>query len=80
MIVEIVYRLETDAEPAILNLVLSVTETHDPYGTGNSPTQLEVEFVSCVASDGNDYEFTNLSNFDVTKIGKIACNKYRGYS
>lgn len=79
MIVQFTYPLDHEWNGVVdLHLILDVTETHDPYGTGDSPTQLEVEFVSCVASDGNDYDFTNLSNFDVTKISKIACDKYRG--
>lgn len=78
MIVQLDYILETDADPVILNLILDVTETCDPYGTGDSPTQLEVAIEKCTASDGGFYDFSIMHKYDVYKISKLACDKYRG--
>lgn len=80
MIVQFTYYLDHEWNGVVdLHLILDVTEARDPYGTGDSPTQLEVEFVSCVASDGNDYDFSTLHKYDVDKITELACDKHRGY-
>ncbi len=78
MIVHLDYILETDEELIILNLVLKVTETCDPYSTGDSPAQLNVELEKCTASDNGFYDFSIMHKYDVGKIIKLACNKYRG--
>lgn len=78
MIVQLDYILQTDADPVTLSLVLSVTEERDPYGTGDSPAQLDVELEKCTASDGGFYDFSIMHKYDVDKITELACDKYRG--
>lgn len=71
--------METDTENVGLHLILDVTVENDPFGTGDSPSQYYVNLISCVADNGEDYDFTNLSKYDVCQIEKFACEKVRGY-
>ena len=79
MIVNIDYRLNDEEQGVVmLDLTLDVTEENDPYGTGDSPAQLNVEFLTCVT--GNEpYDVYALHKYDVDKITKLACDKYREY-
>ena len=80
IIIQLDYRLNDEIYGVVmLDLLLMVTEEKDPYETGDSPTTLTVEFVSCIADNGRDYDFTNLHKHNVDKITKLACDKHRGY-
>lgn len=67
------YRLhKDDGSVAIVELLLKVTLELDPYGTGDSPAQYNVQFESCISDDSEQYDFTNLHKHDIAKIEKLA--------
>lgn len=71
-------------ERKTLEVQCIVEEELDPYGTGDSPAQLNVKCASIVDKEDNTGKQFDLLGDDrigyhAKRIERIACDKYRGY-
>jgi hypothetical protein len=55
-----------------------VTETHDGYGTGDSPTLYEVDIRAVIDLDGNHVPFSEIGDGYLSEFEDEAIRVYKG--
>lgn len=60
------------------HITFSIDECRDAYGTGDSPTLYDVEFISIEDEDGNLIDENDLGRFFYDELIQEAINTYTG--